>query len=117
MNKHTSSSSKKHSTSDPPKRPISSFLRFTGELRDQVKKKNPELPAKEILKVIGAEWKKLTEAQKKKYEDAYAKDKVKYDAEMKAYEEKYGPVKKTKKSESKDAKEEAKRGRKSTKGK
>lgn len=122
MHKNATSSSKKHaSAADPPKRPVTSFIRFSNELRDQVKKKNPELAQKEVLKVIGAEWKKLSEAQKKKYEDAYTKDRAKYEVELKAYEDKYGPVKtnkaKAKKSESKESKDNTKRGRKSTKGK
>jgi len=38
------------------------------------------------MKLVGAEWSGLTDAKKKKYEDAAVKDKARYEREKKAAE-------------------------------
>jgi len=117
MHKNTSSSSKKANV-EHPKKPMTSFFHYTGENREQYKKKNPDLKGKDILKLMSTDWNKMTDGQKKKYVDAYEKEKVKYDAEIKAFEEKHGPVKRKKReTDTKDKDAGEKRGRKTTKGK
>lgn len=116
MSKKPSSNTKKASP-EAPKRPLNSYMRWQMENREQYLKKNPDLNNKQLLKLISDEWKKTTEQQRKKYVDAYDKDKKKFDEDMMAYEEKYGKVEKEtkKKEEKKEEKKEVKvekRGRK-----
>ena len=115
MNKHASSSKK--NTPEPPKRPVSGYIRYTVENRDQLKKKNPDTKAKDMFKLMSVEWNKLSEAQQKKYNDAFEKDKVKYEAEKKAYEDKYGPITKKSMKKAESSNDDSKRGRKVTKDK
>lgn len=99
---------------DPPKKPVSSYLRFTIESREAFKKKNPDLNNKEMIKLLAEEWNKLSSDKKKKFSDAYEKDKKKYEEELKNYENKYGPVKskKKKEKEEKEDEEKEKKGKK-----
>jgi len=53
---------------------INAFIVFCNEKRDQVKKANPEAKMGEITKILGDEWKKMSDDEKKPY-------KVKCDAE------------------------------------
>ena len=46
------------------------------------------LPAGEYGKLIGAQWRELTDADKKPYEKEAAKDKARYEKEKAAYEKK-----------------------------
>lgn len=118
--KKNASSSKKN-VPEPPKKPLGTFFRYAADVREQFKKKNPDVAGKELNRLLGAEWNKLSEAQTKKYEDAYKKEKEKYEIEKKAYEEKYGPLTKKKKKDDKEGAtstdDVAKRGRKMTKDK
>lgn len=117
--KKNASSSKKN-VPEPPKKPLSTFFRYLADVRDQYKKKNPDLSGREITRLLGVEWGKLPEAQTKKYEVAYQKDKEKYEEERKVYEDKYGPIaKKKKKDEGTTSTDDvaSKRGRKMTKDK
>lgn len=110
---------------EPPKRPQSGYFRFMAESREPLKKKNPTITNKELIKMLGDEWNKLPEGQKKKFNDAYEKEKKKYEEEIKAYESKFGPIKskkeKAEKKETKETKEpkepKGKKEKKSTKGK
>ena len=81
----------------PPKKPLTAFFKWSGDNREIFKKKNPELIQKELMSLLGEEWRKISEKDKKKYTDSFEKDKKKYDDEMRAYVEKYGPVKQKKK--------------------
>lgn len=114
MSKKVGSNTKAGTHPDPPKRPSSGYIRFCNDTREPFLKKNPDIKGKEVMRALGEEWTKLSEAGKKKYNDSFEKDKKKYEEELKAYEEKYGKVEKnTKKKEDKPAGE--KRGRKTEK--
>ena len=67
--------SKKADKADKPKRGKSSFMFFSIEIRPKVVEEFPELTFGGVGKHIGAEWKKLNDKAKKKYEDLSAKDK------------------------------------------
>eukprot|EP00922_Rhytidocystis_sp_ex-Travisia-forbesii_P063634 GHVS01094639.1.p1 GENE.GHVS01094639.1~~GHVS01094639.1.p1 ORF type:complete len:109 (+),score=20.85 GHVS01094639.1:248-574(+) len=73
-----------------PKRAKSSYLCFTMENRQAVIEKDPSL-AKKVVKVssiLGAQWKKLTDAQKIPYVKLANDDKKRYEKEMDAYRKK-----------------------------
>lgn len=63
------------STSDGKlKRPKNAYFRFQQECYQDIKKQNPEKTAPEISKLISAEYKKLPEERRAKYENDYKKD-------------------------------------------
>jgi len=66
-----------------PKRGLSAFMFFAKEERPKVLKDNPSFGVPEVGKELGARWGKL--ADKKKFEALAAKDKSRYEAEMKKY--------------------------------
>lgn len=49
---------------DAPKKPMSSYMFYQEENRDDFQKKYPELPYRELMKVIGNSWKEMSDAQK-----------------------------------------------------
>ena len=65
-----------------PKKPITPYFAYINEVRPAFKAKNPGTPVTELAKLMGAAWKEMGAAEKKKYEDIAAKDKKRYDAEM-----------------------------------
>ena len=73
---------------DAPKRAISAFFFYNKERREKLKKEQPKLDNKEIIKTMSAEWNKLTDAQKKPYVQKAEADKKRYEAEKKAYDAK-----------------------------
>lgn len=68
---------------EKPKKPMTGFLRF---IQDYKKTCAKGLKVTQITKSAGEAWKILPAEQKKLYEDAYAKDKAKYETDMQAYE-------------------------------
>jgi hypothetical protein len=75
----------KRAPKDPnaPKRALSAFFCFCNEERSKVKAKNPNMTVGDIAKELGKRWE--TCANKTKYEELAAKDKVRYEKEMAAY--------------------------------
>ena len=69
-----------------PKKAISAYLYFNAENRDKVKKKNPDIKPKDIMKELGKMWKALSEKEKVKYNKMADEDKARYDNEMKTYQ-------------------------------
>ena len=65
------------------KRAKSSYLFFCAEKREEITKENPDKKAKEILKLLGDAWSKLSDSEKKKYQDMADKDKERYEKECK----------------------------------
>lgn len=83
--------------STQPKRPASAFMIFSKTYHSDYKAKHSaQYDVKEVAKLAGQAWGKLTPAQKKPYSDQYAKAKVVYEKAMANYD---GPiVKRSKKS-------------------
>ena len=73
---------------DAPKRAISAFFFYNKERREKLKKEQPNLDNKEIIKTMSAEWNKLSDDQKKPYVQKAEADKKRYEAEKKAYDAK-----------------------------
>merc|ERR1712173_490594 len=74
--------------SDPnaPKRALSSYMCYANDVRPSLFKKNPDSSIGEIGKVIGGNWKKLSSAQKAKYEKMAAANKTKYEKAVAKYQ-------------------------------
>ena len=68
-----------------PKRPMVAFMFFSIENRPTAQKKNKDMGIAEISKVLGAQWRGMSPAQKAKYEAKAAQDKVRYEKEMASF--------------------------------
>lgn len=69
---------------EPEKKPNSAYINFVSDNYKSVKAKNPTSQSKDVMTLLGAEWKKLGGAAKDKYKAEAAKAKE-------AYELKYPP--------------------------
>ena len=47
-----------------PKAPVTGYVRFLNERREQIRMQHPDLPFPEITKMLGAEWSKLQLSEK-----------------------------------------------------
>ena len=85
--KEVKESKKKKAKKDPnaPKKPLSSFMLFSGEMRSKVKEENSSLGVKEIAKLLGEKWKALGSEEKEKYNTMAQKAKEQYDIDLKEY--------------------------------
>mmetsp|Transcript_6050 Transcript_6050/g.9250 ORF Transcript_6050/g.9250 Transcript_6050/m.9250 type:complete len:341 (+) Transcript_6050:441-1463(+) len=68
-----------------PKRARGSFVLFTFDMRPQIMKEFPGIKFVELGTMMGERWRALTPEQKKKYEDAAAEDKIRFNNEMQVY--------------------------------
>ncbi|RXK40203.1 hypothetical protein M231_02477 [Tremella mesenterica] len=79
-----------------PKRPPSAYIMFQNEVRDQMRKTNPEIAYKEVLGMISQKWKDLSDEQKRVYETEYAKQVNGYNTSAELYkrsnEPSVGPI-------------------------
>ena len=64
-----------------PKRATSAYFYYAADRRKWFKEQQPELKMTEVAKLLGAEWKALSEKQRKKYNDLAAKDMARYERE------------------------------------
>ena len=78
---------KKKAKKDPnaPKRNMSAYFLYSMHARPQVKEDNPEATFGEIARLISAQFKKLNDKEKKKWEKKAAEDKARYQREMAEY--------------------------------
>jgi hypothetical protein len=85
----------KKAKKDPnePKKPLSSYMIFCSEKREEAKKQNPDMKLTEISKVLGAEWKELSDKEKKVYQDKAEEAKSAYTQVKKDFDSKKGKKK------------------------
>ena len=69
---------KKAKKADGPKKPKSGFMFYSQERRVTLKVEQPSLKITDASKVIGAEWKALSDADKQKYQDLGEADRKRY---------------------------------------
>ena len=76
-------------TKDPnaPKKNMSAYMFYAVENRPKIKEKNPDATFNDLSKLVGESWKKLTDKQKKPYNDKSEADKLRYAAAAKEYTE------------------------------
>ncbi|KAI8039882.1 FACT complex subunit Ssrp1 [Drosophila gunungcola] len=75
--------SKKNKDTGKPKRATTAFMLWLNDTRESIKKDNPGIKVTEIAKKGGEMWKELKD--KSKWEEAAAKDKQRYQDEMRNY--------------------------------
>ena len=85
---------KKEKDPNAPKRPLSTYMIFSAEMRAKVKEENPDFSITDVAKELGVRWKAVTGDEKEKYEELAKKDKERYEREMEEYKKTGGKVKK-----------------------
>lgn len=78
---------KKKSKKDPnaPKGVMTAYMLFCSAKREQILKSNPGMSVPDTGKVLGKMWRDITAKEKEKFIKLAAKDKERYEDEMKAY--------------------------------
>jgi len=70
-----------------PKRNKSAYLYFYSVKRDLVKQQNPGASLTQRSKILSAQWKSLSDTDKKAYTDLAATDKARYEMEKETYQQ------------------------------
>ncbi|XP_028678990.1 high mobility group protein 20A isoform X2 [Erpetoichthys calabaricus] len=72
--------------SNAPKAPLTGYVRFMNERREQLRAERPEAPFPEITRMLGNEWSKLPQEEKQHYLDEAERDKERYMKELEQYQ-------------------------------
>ncbi|KAM9385281.1 SWI/SNF-related matrix-associated actin-dependent regulator of chromatin subfamily E member 1-related isoform 2-T2 [Pholidichthys leucotaenia] len=70
-----------------PKAPVTGYVRFLNERREDMRARYPYLPFPEITKKLGAEWTRLAPHDKQRYLDEAEREKMQYAQELKEYQQ------------------------------
>jgi hypothetical protein len=70
-----------------PKRPSNAYLIFVNAKRPEVLLQNPTWPITEAVRHLGALWKSMTDQDKTIYNELAARDKVRYERELREFSE------------------------------
>ncbi|ESO98342.1 hypothetical protein LOTGIDRAFT_231408 [Lottia gigantea] len=70
-----------------PRAPLSGYVIYAMERRQQIKEINPELPFVEVTKILGQEWSSMSTDKKQKYLDEASADKQRYIDELKVFQQ------------------------------
>ncbi|CAG8601384.1 1962_t:CDS:2 [Racocetra fulgida] len=68
-----------------PKKPPNAYMQFSKVKRPEIKKENPDANPKEILTLIGEAWRKMSEEERKPYQDMVKAAMIEYEEQMKSY--------------------------------
>lgn len=83
-------SSRKHQKEPgAPKRPLSAYMLFAREKRNEVLKEQPELKSnvKEVARILGEMWRSASASEKQHFAAVAAKEKAKYGQALAAYKQ------------------------------
>uniref|UniRef100_A0A8C5WF28 High mobility group protein 20A n=1 Tax=Leptobrachium leishanense TaxID=445787 RepID=A0A8C5WF28_9ANUR len=69
-----------------PKAPLTGYVRFMNERREQLRAERPDVPFPEITRIVGSEWSKLPSHEKQLYLDEAERDKERYTKELQQYQ-------------------------------
>ncbi|XP_058264686.1 high mobility group protein 20A isoform X3 [Hemibagrus wyckioides] len=73
--------------SNAPKAPLTGYVRFMNDRREQLRAERPDVPFPEITRMLGNEWSKLPPEEKQRYLDEAEKDKERYMRELEKYQQ------------------------------
>ncbi|EGZ20308.1 hypothetical protein PHYSODRAFT_285400 [Phytophthora sojae] len=76
---------RKKKDKNAPKRALSAFMFFSNDIRETVKKEMPELAFLQISSEIGRRWKKISDEERRPYDELAAADKRRYQEEKEDY--------------------------------
>jgi len=97
-----------------PKRGLTAYMLFCQEKRPEIKEKNPNSSFGELGKLLGEAWKECNGEDKSRFEEAAAKDKIRYQKELADYKSEH-PDSSDDEKKKKGSKKGAKGGKKGTK--
>ena len=85
-------SGKRRRRKDPnaPKQPLTAYVIFSNEVRDQVINENPDANFGEIGKIIGAKWRALVSEDRKPYEERANSERDRYNRDLEEYRRSQG---------------------------
>ena len=88
IDRYLDSSVKLKAKKDPnqPKRSKTSYMFFCEENRASVLKKNPTAKLGDVSKILGNQWKALSDKKKAKFVKLADEDKVRYEGDMEKYQ-------------------------------
>jgi HMG (high mobility group) box len=69
-----------------PKKPLTSFMLFSNEVRSRIQKENPSMSFGELGKKVGELFRGLSGSEKQKYEDMSKNEKERYKKQMQEFE-------------------------------
>ncbi|XP_018410143.1 PREDICTED: high mobility group protein 20A [Nanorana parkeri] len=69
-----------------PKAPLTGYVRFMNERREQLRAERPDVPFPEITRIVGSEWSKLPAHEKQRFLDEADRDKERYTKELQQYQ-------------------------------
>ncbi|KAM9808118.1 high mobility group protein 20A [Neosynchiropus ocellatus] len=69
-----------------PKAPLTGYVRFMNDRREQLRAERPDVPFPEITRMLGNEWSKLPPEEKQRYLDEAERDKERYMRELEEYQ-------------------------------
>lgn len=72
--------------SNAPKAPLTGYVRFMNDRREQLRAERPDLPFPEITRMLGNEWSKLGPEDKQRYLEEAERDKERYLRELERYQ-------------------------------
>lgn len=81
---------KKEKDPNAPKKPMSAYFLFLNDRRKDIKREKPTLTMCQQTKEATVEWNKMTEKEKKKWQDLQVKEKQRYEKEMQTYDKSNG---------------------------
>jgi hypothetical protein len=76
-----------------PKKPLSSYIFFSQEIREQIRKNNPNMSVHELMKAISLRWQTAKEKEKVPFNELALQDKKRYEDELNQYKNKNKNVK------------------------
>lgn len=65
-----------------PKKPLSAYIYFSQEMREQIKKENPKMPVASIMKEVSNRWSAMSKEEKERYVTEAREDKKRYEKEL-----------------------------------
>ncbi|XP_060528681.1 high mobility group protein 20A-like [Cylas formicarius] len=78
---------KKPKDSTAPRQPLTGYVRFLNDRREDFRAENPSLSFAEITKMLASEWSNLPSDKKQQYLDAAEQDRERYTKEFEAYKQ------------------------------
>jgi len=77
-----------------PKKPLTPYFRFLGQIRADVKNENPNLKVTEVIKLVSQRWDRLDESEKQSYISAYKNEMQSYSSILDKYKQSLTPEQK-----------------------
>ena len=68
-----------------PKKPLSSYIFFSQQIREKIKRQNPNISMTELMKEISNRWSCISDKDKEPYNMMAKNDKLRYEQELMDY--------------------------------